>query len=427
MTKEEMIALSKKRVAEKEEKKDHTYTKKEYEEIKWGATEDKGAVVFRFLGGTPYAREKATDSKIVQIANVIADDGSYKQLVYPDIKEKDHFLWRFKNKVLQYDWDDTKPEGSKKVYRHNPELVNRILHNGKHDWKKGDKGAEPQASYFVNIIDYMDDWCKTNKHSKLASKGCWVDTKTGETRFNWGMTGGFFDRCLNDVIEPYGWFDEYQSVVLQDKSKGFDAYSVYNLVKDSARLTKYGLDKYVKSSFKDEEDYVLYDLDSLDFLKVSSYFKINMVWGLFIQEVDKKLGTEFYTELQDLLAIEKAEYEKNNPKEQSEKAEKLALKKEPEFTDEIGEEEHEETKVEEVKPRPTRQAKTESKTFNVNDYAELLPALESLTDDKKAMFIGYNKEKDEFIYKESEELFTCNCEFISPAFGVCPACGIEYN
>ena len=440
MTKEELIAKSKKALAEKEEAKHSGGYQKDYEETKWGCLVNKQAVVFRFLGGTPYARELPTDPKIIHLANVVGDDGKNYKFTYPDKKEhKDHFLWRFTNKVLSYDWDDNKPDGEKKSYTYlksHPDLVNRILHNGKKEYYKGDKGALPQNLLICNIVDYMDSWCKDNKHSKLASKGAWK-SKSGIEGCDTGLTGGFFDNAMEELIENYGWWDEYQSVIFKDTDKGFKAYGLYHIIEDAGKVKKYDLESYIKTKFDDESDYELYDIDKL--YPISTYHKIKKVWGIFIQAVDKALNTEFYIELESLVAKEKEEFDKLNPST-DEKISSPALKKpngevENPWGDEAEEEEAQESVeevVESVKPPVRRKPAVEKsepaeKVFNINDYIDIFPFVDKLDAESKAMIVGYDDNTGEFLFKEGLPMFECDCGIQSPETNICFSCGVKYK
>jgi hypothetical protein len=427
MTKEEMIAASKKAVKDKEDSSKNSGFTKNYEEIAYAPCVDKSFAVWRFVGGTPYKRVSPTDANVVNIASVTGDDGKNYELIFPDKKDKTSFLWRFTNKVLSYtEWDKTKPKGQEKQFTYinqYPEIVNRILHNGKKDYKQGDTGALPLPHLMINVVDYIDDWCKTNKHTKLASKGKWV-SKAGVEGFNKGMTGGFFDKILDKMIEPYGWMDEYQTVVLQDKDKGFDTYELYHIVNDAARLKKYTIDKYVKTNFDDESTFELYDIDKL--FRVSTYHKIAKVWGLFIQEVDKKLGTEFYKELLDFVAIEKEELAKlatnENPTGSQEEVEAPKLVKE--------------TIVEKVEAKstsrtPVREVKSEvKKAFDIMDYVDIFPAIEEMTAEDKSLVVGYDSVKEDFIWKDGIDMFECSgpgCKKLTGSVSICPHCASKYE
>lgn len=351
----EWLSSEEKKAADKKAAKEaaENYSN-DYDDIKYVGLSKEHPTIVRFVGNfveeDPLAhRKNPTDMKFMHISKIKGDDGKPFYLYLPlrgDDPETDHLIWRIVDKVLEKEWIKDPKTGKKKgVEIHaedQPEIYEMIKKGGytpaDGEWPyKCARGWKAPEMLLINCIDRRDDWCKTNKHTKLLSKsvkeGVTKDGKPTEYAEKGVPAYGFFGP-LTQLRKNFkvGW--EHFDVVITRTGDGTD--TVNNLFNGTVSATpeavKAGFDKsmgidaseYKYISFEndltDEElSYQRYDLDKN--FQPTSYFTIKKHLFKSIQKIDLAFDTDYAKQLESLVAEESAKWKAEHPKKDEKAAE----------------------------------------------------------------------------------------------------------
>lgn len=433
---------------EKEKKARQNYPRTDYDDIEYvGLSKDHPTIV-RFVGNfveeDPLAkRPYPSDAKFLHISKVKADDGKsifFLQLpLRSDDPETDHLMWRIIDAVYKKEWIKDPATGKNKpvnvVEMQHPDIFKLVNKGGYTEddgkwpylYAKGWKGTE---MLLINCIDRRDDWCKTNKHTKLISKSVNVSTD-GKVYADKGVPAyGFYD-TLTNLRKNFkqGW--EHYDVVITKTGEGKDTKT--NMFNGTAFTTeaaiKAGLDKSMgisedeykfvsqEPALTDEElHYQRYDLDKN--FQVTSYHTINKYLQNSIKKIDAALNTHFYDDLQKLVAEEQTKWDADK--------EVLVESSEPVASTE------ESTPVEQPITRTVvdNSGLTSEKIALLKGYDELSTEEKSWIQDVALKADGT---VDHIVWKEgAPSLLDCpteqgGCGQLSPnSFHVCPVCAKKF-
>lgn len=326
-----------------------------YEEVKWcplSLNKDKKSAIVRLVGRPPLegsTQRSPTDSKELCCTKIKDDNDKQLLLNLPlrqDIPDDNHIMWKIIDKVLEPAWtaDHKRYDKNAGVNNElpNANLVEMIRKGGYSEQKDGHwpyvyaQGWNAKRTFFVNVIDRRDTWCKDQKHTKVLSKGVstkeYTDengTKTAEFADRGVPSNGFLNVITTDFLANYGSWEKYDLVISRTGQKTSPNKIQYgSLVLPAAKEAH--LDKVLNLSddeeklisttpLTDEErSYERYDLDKL--FHVTPYNTILKRLGNSIKKIDAGLKTSYYDELTKLAANEKATWEK-------ERAEKIETDK----------------------------------------------------------------------------------------------------
>jgi len=443
---EEFERLMKKREEDKKKKATKTTTNYgnnsyQFEEVAYVALDTDVDKVVRIV--SPFLGSKLPGAvKEVYITGyLLGDDGKTHKVIWPDHKVKpDYFLWKVFNKVLEFTWDKDENGKSFKVFKNEkkyPELFNRVYKNNQPDNAK-EKGWYPQKYVLMNVIDREDyDWHKINKKLKLISKKATLGSEDA-VFYEPGVPAALWTSLVEDVIEPYGDYADYD-VVLRKSGTGTDTtYKAFNCFEERKKVRN-GKEQYIVPGPLTDEELSWSFVNTDKAFKVTSYRKIKKILGIFIEQVDATLGTRFFDELEKLVAYEIEQIKKlaeQNTNESS--ATVSAVSSEP--IKKVEPKIEQGNKVETTSaPTPTRKRSEPVKVEAIKVELDLsgYVGVEFLSDENKAMIVGINNDGT-LVYDVSSvkddtsksQLYACNedgCGFQSPgAFEACPMCGYKF-
>jgi len=304
-----MFQEGKQRLEDENKKKENqkNYTK-EYDKLDYVTVKEKDWTLVRFVGSELPPNDpqrEPTGMKEIQRSYIVNDEnrGFYCNWSY----DKNWILWKIYNKIMEYTWDDSKPQGQNKIYKNVsnfPVLFERCKFNGKskETRMKWENGWWPTKHIISNVLDRLDyDWHIANKKFKLISKK--ASEKDGNTFYEPGLPPSIYHNELYPkIIETYGFLEDYDIGIRKIKGKDGITYDVQHskFLVDEAELAG----KVCNDLLTEEElSWEMYNLDK--YFRISSYQKIMKNLGIFIQSVDAKMGTNFYTELEELVEAEK--------------------------------------------------------------------------------------------------------------------------
>ena len=342
----EWLASEEKKTADKKAAAANAGNYANYDDIKYvGLSKDHPTIV-RFVGNfveeDPLAHRKdPSDMKFMHISKIKGDDGKPFYLYLPlrsDDPETDHLMWRIIDKVLEKAWINDPKTGKKKgVEIHatdHPDIYEMVKKGGytpqDGEWPyKCARGWKAPEMLLINCIDRRDDWCKTNKHTKILSKNVNQSVNKDGQPTEFAEKGvpayGFFGP-LTQLRKNFkqGW--EHFDVVITRTGEGTD--TVNNLFNGTVSATpqaiEAGFDKsmgidpeeYKFISFEkdltDEElTYQRYDLDKN--FQPTSYHTLKKHLLKSIQKIDIAFDTHFADELTKLEAEESEKWQKEHP------------------------------------------------------------------------------------------------------------------
>lgn len=483
----EWLESEEKKAADAKAKKENGGYTKTFENIKYvGLSKDHPTIV-RFVGNfveeDPLAhRKNPSDMKFMHISKIKDDAGKVFYLYLPlrgDDPETDHIMWRIIDTVFKKEWIKDPKTGKNKSVDINkekhPDIYEMVAKGGfteadgkwPYMYARGWKGPE---MLLINCIDRRDDWCKTNKHTKLISKSVNVATNKDGQDTEYAEFGvpafGFYNK-LAELRKNFkqGW--EHYDVVITRTGEGKD--TVNNLFNGTAFTTPaalqakldvaMGIDpseyKYVSQEpeLTDEElSYQRYDLD--ENFKTTSYRTLKKKLFKSIQKIDLAFDTHFADELTKLEEEEAAKWKAENEAKKEKVAPEDVTKDTEGYSVETtvytsNEEKVEATAV--VSPSFDDMQKVEEAPAGRTVVPEATPASTGLAPEKIALLKGYNElsdsEKDliedvivnadgtlkNIKWKESAPaLLPCpteqgGCGFESPnSFTVCPVCAKHF-
>ena len=290
-----------------------------YETQEWVGLEQGDPHIVRFVGLPP--KESAsdvrgpTDAHEIFIEDIKDDKGNRMQLRLPKHAadwQDEHIMWRIIAEVKKVDWmdDPEKPGKRKKYFKYeNLPVFDKITHSGysatdpkevnSYNYAKGWGG---QLVTIMNVIDREDDWCKTNKHTKLLSKKV-TYSKDGVAYPTVGVPSYGFLNSISKLVKVYGSWETYDIQVTKTgqmnspyefknasyyKSKGVPEI-------DQSKLNFVSLEPGLTA---EELQYDRYNIEK--FYAPTSYKNIKNRLGQTIKEVDATLHTNFYDELTSL-------------------------------------------------------------------------------------------------------------------------------
>ena len=347
------VASEDERKKKEEERKKNSgnYQKREYEAIKYVGLSKEHPTIVRFVGNFVAEDLKAhrpnpSDMKFMHISKVKSDDGKTVFYLYlplrADEPEQDHLMWKIIDKVYAKEWVKDPATGKNKPIEtfkiNHPDVYEKVNKGGYTEadgkwpymYARGWKGPE---MLLINVIDRRDDWCKTNKHTKLISKNVNV-TPDGKEYADFGVPAFGFFGPLTNLRNNFkmGW-EKYDVVITKTGEKldtvtnMFNGTAFTNPAAIKANLDKsMGIDpaeyKFISQEpalTAEELNYARYDLD--ENFRVTSYHTIDKYLGKTIQLIDaacnedalkagKKADSHFYEDLQALVKEESEQWAK---------------------------------------------------------------------------------------------------------------------
>lgn len=394
----------------------------------------KGFKQVRMLGNPIEARNDDPFSpRIIETSTILGDDGKKFRCIWGSKEDNPSWvLWKVYNKVMSFTYNRSTQERDYHYKDKFPELFNRVSKNN--DMENAiEQGWRPKKSVIMNVIDrdFMD-WHQENKSTLLLSRKA-SPMDDGSYFYDAGFPITVYNAVYDTIVSWAGSWENYDVVI---EVVGKDPwYRAYHPIDDARKLEGLQYSPYQEYAERplseEEQSWKQYNLDEV--FRPTTHIKIDNRLGVFIQEVDKKLNTNFYPEVKEKAEAERKEYERIQ-----QEAEKSVTSVE----DKAGLEESssEENTTEQVKeqpkprPRPRKPAQEKSDSeFNIEDYAETYPGVSELTNDEKNAIVGYDESAEKFLFKEGsyDELFVCpdeNCNMDSPDwFHACPGCGTLFE
>jgi len=353
-TKKNKFEAAKKKRKEQKEKDASYEGGGSFEEIVYTALSPNEDKVIRIIGDPMLVREKGTDPKLSMISMILGDNGKKFRCIWPNKQDDSSWiLWKIYDKVMSYDWDRTNNVKRFHFVDSHPETFRRVAKNNSEN--QYEQGWRPSKVVHMNIIDRHDmEWHREQSHLKVLSKKA-SEYGDGRVWFEPGVPEFLYSKIWDDVVEYSGDWNNYDIVVRKLTEQPW--YSAYHGLDDRKKLHEGTEELIVDADLTEEEmTWEGYDFDTL--FPVTSYSKIKNRLGKFIKKVDLDFDTNYYEELEDLVAIEekeRKEEKKNNPKKVVNEDEDEEIEEDVDL--DINEDEEEEEEKTETPP-PTRTRKT---------------------------------------------------------------------
>lgn len=414
-----------------------------YEQPEWlGLSKEKARLV-RFVG-KPFVQggyRNPTDAVELYVAKIKDDEGKIMYLYLPlrdDEAERDHLMWKIIDDVNHKEWIQKKLVAVNEA--NHPDIF-KLVNKGGYTEQDGKfpymyaTGWKGKKVLIANVIDRDNDWCVTNKHTKLLSKAVNEGlNKDGNpiTYAEVGVPAYAFDVVFADLFKKDRNWENYDVSILATGDKN-NAYKIINCSKSAALAKKLAAaepgynqnemlsetylaedqyDKIVVGPLSESElDYDRYDLDKL--FHVTSYRSINKRLGNSIKKIDAALNTHYYDKLQEYVAFEEEEYNKNHPKTNDTTEEVKEEAVVPNFDSA--------EKVQEVMP-------TRSVVNNSLKY-EILKGYSALTAEQKNQITDVDATGNITWSENTKSLAPCDkcgCSFPSD-WTMCPKCAQKYE
>jgi len=425
--------------------------------------------LFRFLGlPMSISGDDPFSPKLVNISMISGDDDKKFRCVWPDRSERsDWILWKIFSKVLAYNWDAEKEERNYNHRLTHPSIFNKVRKNGKVD-NIYEKGWEPAKFIIWNVIDKSPkvyDWHKENKKTLILSKKASVSRDGNNVFYEPGVPLSVYNIILDEVVEVNGDWEKYDIFVQKKKSDPW--YNVYHSVDDLKKVvakndwlieeeldekgnvvteggfkpalydTGFDMIKSLQPLTPEEQAWEQHNISNL--YPITTYSKIYNRLKLTINQIDAAFGTKYLEELEylkDKEVKEKKEQDKatqNSTPTETHVAEKKAV---PGFEASTPKEEVKEEVKEEAAPvrRRPKAPEPEVKGFDLDTIVKTLDfkSMSTLTDEQRKLIVGYDEDKESFIYDTKETVYEClnadeGCKMQSPeSFSNCPACGAAF-
>lgn len=407
--------------------------------------------VIRLVGNSLEMAQEDSDPLMVERSLIKGDDGKFFGYIWSS--DPDHIMRRFMRTILgKYKWDK---ENRCRIYENAKiPVFQRWMTNGIEN-NPYNQGAMPQKYILFNCITRGDTWCKDNKHTKLL---CWDATEKevdGEKKTYpvYGIKPSLYKLIFDTKCTELGLhFEDVDFVIRRyDKKTSPDGKTyvqVYSPEEKSAIRNMGEKDKkdylsYIVDGDLTEEElkYERYNFKDIPF--VSAVTPISVVLsklGKYIKEVDAEFGTHFYDEFVEEKAkeiealkaknAEKAESEKELESEQVPEAEPKAdtVKSVPVEEAEESLPTEVEEKVEEPVVKKKKVISSDSEFKITSELIELFPALEEMSDEEKALIVGFDEATGELKYKDGIDMAECpTCgETIPDAWKTC-ICGQRFE
>ena len=420
------------------------YQQRDYDKIEWVGLEDKAKII-RIVGGAPSSMKPGahinpTDAHEIFVSTILDDNGKRMKLKLPlhaDDAAHEHIMWRIINKVNEVKWVKGADGKSTKVNVNEQypwfEKVNKggfAPTDKSYQYAKGWKG---QQVVIMNVIDREDNWCATNKHTKLLSKK--ISGEQGEFA-EIGVPSFGFCSALSSIVNSYGSWERYDVQVRRTGQKTNPVeVKQATLYKKNGLVLELDKDKLQYVSLNEtltpeELEYERYDISK--FFAPTTYQKILSKLGNTIKAIDVDLRTNYYEELQALAEKEKKEFEEiygTNAPAQEAAPEQTATVAQPVQTAPATEAAPVRTAVHEAAPARA--------TGLTPDKIALLKGWDLLTDEEKAVIVDVVKNPDgtlkDIVYNTDHPVLACPADFPDGSHGcginapdffhVCPSCG----
>jgi len=440
---------------EAERKGKGNFAPPDYEDVEWVGTPQGENLIVRLIGLPPGAKgvtRKPTDPVIIGVCDVKDEKGDRMQIRLPPRKEKedageDHIIYRLYDKVNEVTW--IKAGGkSEKVFKNKDkhpelfELVNKTGYKADKDGKGYTYAAGLKAQQVVvfNCIDRMDDWCDTNKHTKVLSKQLDIVPQEDGSVKKYAKTGipsyGFINK-LADLIGKYSFYENYDVAIkrtgektspyeIRNASKIKQVDNLEELLNDDGNQVN--ADLIVVGGLTDaEKAYEKYDLNKL--FQPTSYRKIEKRLLHVFKLCDACLGTFFEKELVEKAKKEQEHWDAIRAEEAAnqESAENAEIRKEMKKSEERAEE-----PAEEVKPRrrigpaisfPTKKIPYLKGWAKLAEW-EKAGIKDAEIDGGKVVKLIFNDDVDQ---KSMLECMDCGVPCPEHYNTVCPACGAKFD
>ena len=456
-TDDEFAAFAKRAEEEAQAAKDRAngggFTPKDYDPIKWVGLEEKAKIV-RIVGGAPASMKPGshvapTDAHEIFVSKIMDDSGKRMKLKLPlhaDDPNHEHIMWRIINLVNSVEWVKGPDGKSTKKYKYeNYDWFDKVNHGGfaptdkSYQYSKGWKG---QQVVIMNVIDREDDWCKTNKHTKLLSKKISVGADGQEFPED-GVPSFGFCSALSQIVSNYGSWERYDVQLRRTgqmqqpvEVKQATLYKKNNIVQELDK-DKIQFISLTETLTPEELEYERYDIAK--FFAPTSYQKLLSKLGNTIKAIDADLNKNFYNELQALAEKEKADYEAEHANDEAAQSAPMTESVAPSsplddpFSQPI-------PQSAPVAPTATRQptARTAPVASGLSaDKIALLKGWSEMTQEEKDSVVDVEKNPDgtlsNIVFKEGLTLLSCpevfpdgsaGCKINAPDFfHLCPSCG----
>ena len=465
MTRQELFQQEKEALEQEQKAREErkNFTPFKYENIDY-APINKGLNVFRFYGYPIHARQECYDPKVVATSKIKDDKGGQFTCHWPD--DPDWILFRIYKKVASctFDKNQLNDEGKpgKKVYNYAvdyPKMLDRCLHNNEEGHLYEGRmlqnpGWYPKYSVYFNVLDRSDyAWHKEHKSWKLiAKKVNEAEDKKGNKRLfaESGIAKGTYDLLANAIAQENGDWQDFDVAI--EKLTVLPFYKIYSF-QDERKihndLVKLGITMNGEKLTDEELSWKKFDIDKIT--PITRYKTIMNRLGKFIKEVDANLETNFYSELEELVAKEKEELAAKKDSSQEEDTE---ICDNDEDTDNTVEESPISKVENPVETKPVARTRTPVAS-NITAKDDIFEKAKSIqwTDKKgnvhkgwegidkyKAKYIKFtsNIADNSIIYKDSTgkdisnddtRILTCSeCGLpMSEDVLICPRCGTEYS
>jgi hypothetical protein len=287
------------------------------------------------VGSPPTMRKSPIDAKMILVSQQASDKEryGYEQIIWPSgdhdvnkrgfhtVKEdREHILWRLYYSINEARWEKyTDENGAERwkppIYIHSESPVFKRFQENDAGLTVRATGVpfkisgKPQAALVSNVIDRTDDYCATNRHTKVLTRGISRANKSGVSYqegqvFAKGAVGVPLHAFMTGVADYLTRFKSYELELLI-KRVGMN-YHITPFNKDLATPDQVARAAGAYAGLKEEEyAYNAYNLDHL--YKPSSYNQILDTMGSHFRDWQVESGNPFYDELVAL-----AEEEKNN-------------------------------------------------------------------------------------------------------------------
>jgi hypothetical protein len=399
----------------------------------------------RLLGNPIEARNDDPFSpRIIHTSMILGDDGKKFRCTWPSKNEDPGWiLWKVYTKVMSFTYNKVKQERDYHYQDKFPELFNRVSKNN--DLNNNiESGWRPRASILMNVIDREAmDWHRdigstallSRKASPMEDGTVYYEPGFPQTVYNnvWDTIVGWAGNWENYdvIIEAVGkdpWYRVYHPVENQRQFEGFDNMPDTLPIEETAE----------RPLTEEELGWSRINLDEV--FRVTSAVKIENRLGVFIQDVDKKLGTNFYPELKAEADKQQKEFE---AAQQESERKAVATGDNPVATAETNTanaaDKPTESAESEKSARPRKRARkpaSEDTVFDLDAYTDQYPGVAKMTPEEREVITGFDAENQKFMFKEGsyDELYYCpaaedgECNMDSPDwFHACPGCGIEFE
>lgn len=448
--------------------------KKENSYGDWGSTEvpefecavlkpNTGHII-RLVGNSLEMAEADSDPLLVERSLIKGDDGKFFSYIWSS--DSDHPMRKFMRTILgKYKWDK---ENRSRIYDNAKiPVFQRWMTNGI-EGNRYNQGAMPQKYILFNCITRGegDTWCKDHKHTKLL---CWDVTEKevdGEKKSYpvYGVKISLYKEIFDKKCTELGLhFEDTDFVVRRYDQKtspdGETYLSVYSPEEQSAikRMGEKDGKNYLSYISTDdlteeEKNYERYSFKDIPFVSAVTPTSVVLAkLGKYIKEVDAQFGTHHYDEFveekaKELEVLKAKKAESADSKEQETesksvvveksveaeepKSEPVAYKSKPVAEESLPSEVEApaEPKAEEKSVVKTKKVAVPQEFTITQELIDLFPALEEMSDEEKALIVGFNEETGELEYKAGIDMAECpTCgETIPDAWTIC-ICGQRFQ